>query len=495
MKLKKNLSLLLVFLMLAPTSAGCADNTASEAEADAATASADAAVTETEAETEAETEDRRNMQDEVPELDFGGAAFRSIVQSSTVYDIYTAEETGDALKDSIYYRNRDIEERFKIVIEEALALSYDALSPRVKQSITAGDDEFDLVLGQMEQSGKDAQEGIFLNWYDIPYVDFEKPWWPKSIAREAATVNGKMYNTVSDLCVSYAEQTWTLVYDKVQAENYGIGDLYSMVNEGTWTVDNLQTITEGVYTDINGDGQKDGEDYYGLVSAMNGCLLLSYFYGFDQRLVVVEDQTANMVLNTEKAMAICDKLYNLHFTSEGTLIPSDGTGNASIYTPFVQGHALVCPIQFQYIYSQLRDYENDYGVLPMPKWDEEQEEYYSTCDAGANIMAVPITAQNKEMIGAIVEALSAASWRTVLPTYYDIALSAKSARDDESVEMMDLILSSRVIDFAYLYDGWTGWVFKLAGFVQTEGAFASTYKANEKAMQRYYDKVLAFFYE
>lgn len=128
-------------------------------------------------------------------------------------------------------------------------------------------------------------------------------------------------------------------------------------------------------------------------------------------------------------------------------------------------------------------------------FDEEQTEYYSICDAGANIMAIPVTAANDEMIGAVVEALSAYSWRTVLPAYYEIALSAKSARDEESVEMIDLVLASRVIDFAYLYDGWTGWVFKLADFIKTEGAFSSTYAKYEKSMQNYYDKVLEFFYE
>ena len=445
--------------------------------------------------TETETEDERAVQDNVPEMDFGGQGFRSIVQASTDYEIYIEEESGDALKDAIYYRNRDVEERFNVVIEAPSSETYDALSPRVKKSITAGDDEFDLVLGQMEQSGKDAQEGIFRNWYDIPYVDFEMPWWPKSIARDAATVNGKMYNTVSDLCMSYAEQTWGIVFDKVAAANYGVESPYALVKEGKWTVDQLLTITEGIYTDVNGDGQKDAGDYYGYVSAMNGCLLLSYFYGFDQRLAVVDGQNVNMMLNTEKAAAICDKLYALHFASDGTYIPETGVGNKDIYTCFTEGKALFCPIQMQYLYLQLREYENDYGVIPMPKWDEEQAEYYSVCDAGANIMAIPVTAANIEMIGAVVEALSAQSWRTVLPTYYDIALGAKSARDPESVEMIDLVLSSRVIDFAYLYDGWSGWVFKLADFVKTEGAFASTYEKHAKAMQTYYDKVLSFFYE
>lgn len=484
---KSILVLLLAALLVAPTLAACGE--AEPEETETTTGFVDMEIVAEDAVEE------RTMEDEVPELDFEGASFRSVVQASTEYEIYIEEETGDVLKDIIYYRNRNIEERFNVVIAESEFLVYDQLSPRVKKSITAGDDEFDLVLGQMEQTGKDAQEGLFRNWYDIPYVDFTKPWWPKSIVQGAATVNGKMYNTISDLCISYAEQTWGIVFDKVQAENYGIDSPYELVKDGKWTIDQLMTITEGVYTDVNGDGQKDEGDYYGYVSAMNGCLLLSYFYGFDQRLAVVDGESVNMMLNTEKAAAICDKLYGLHYTSAGTYIPETGAGNKDIYTCFLEEKTLFCPIQMQYLYSQLRDYENDYGVIPMPKWDENQEEYYSVCDAGANIMVIPVTATNTEMIGAVVEALSAQSWRTVLPTYCDIALGAKSARDPESVEMIDLVLSSRVIDFAYLYDGWTGWVFKLAGFVQTEGAFASTYEKNEKAMQTYYDKVLAFFYE
>lgn len=490
MKTAKNiLVMLLVALLVAPTLMACGNTENETTQSETTTDTAEDAGADT---TE---EDERSMQDEVPELDFGGASFRSIVQESTEYEIYIEEETGDALKDALYYRNRDIEERFNVVIEEPTALVFSDLSPRVKKSITAGDDEFDLVFGQMEQTGKDAQEGIFMNWYDIPYVDFTKPWWPKSIVEGAATVNGKMYNTVSDLCISYAEQTWGVVFDKVEATNYGIEDPYALVKNGKWTIDKLMTITESVYTDVNGNGQKDAGDYFGYVSAMNGCLLLSYFYGFDQRLAVVDGDSVTMMLNTEKSAAICDKLYALHYTSNGTYIPETGASNKDIYTCFLEEKTLFCPIQMQYLYSQLRDYENDYGVIPMPKWDEAQEEYFSVCDAGANIMAIPVTATHTDMIGAVVEALSAHGWRTVIPTYYDIALGAKSARDPESVEMIDLVLSSRVIDFAYLYDGWTGWVFKLSSFVQTEGAFASTYEKNEKAMQTYYDKVLAFFYE
>ena len=488
--MKKSLLIPLTLSLLLSSFAACGEKEPGETDAPDTVANTDTAAADTETETE---ETGRTLQDEVPELNFDGTVFRTIVQDSTLYDIYAAEETGDMLNDAIYYRTRDIEERFNIVIAPAEELAFRELSTKILKSIRAQADEYDMILGQMEQTGKDAQSGIFRNWYDIPYVDFTKPWWPKSVARDAATVNGKMFVTVSDLCVSYAEQTWGIVFDKDKAQDYGVDGVYDLVRDGKWTIDKLTELADTVYTDVNGDGAKDANDYYGYVTADNGCLILSYFYGFDQRLAIVEDGRVNMVLNTEKSASICDKIYRLT-TAQGTYKPADAS-NAGIYNVFVNGNALFCPLELQYVYRQLRDYEHSYGVVPLPKWDEAQSEYYSVCDAGANVMVVPVTAQNIEMIGAVVEALSAYSWRSVMPTYCDIVLNRKSARDPESAEMMELILDSRVIDFAYLYDGWTGWVFKLAGMTAQEGSFASVYEKNEKAMQNYYDKVLKLFYD
>ena len=94
----------------------------------------------------------------------------------------------------------------------------------------------------------------------------------------------------------------------------------------------------------------------------------------------------------------------------------------------------------------------------------------------------------------MTEAMSAESWRTVMPTYCDICLGTKSARDPESQEMINRALDSRYIDFAYLYDGWSGWTFKLDAFVAKEGEFASEYKKNEKVVLKYYERVLKKFY-
>lgn len=113
------------------------------------------------AETETTADIHDTLNDSVPELDFDGASFRVILQDTTVYDLYVAEESGDVLEDSIYYRNRAVEERFNVKIAEPLLLSCSNISPRVKKMVNAGDDEYDLVIGQMETEGVDAVAGYF----------------------------------------------------------------------------------------------------------------------------------------------------------------------------------------------------------------------------------------------------------------------------------------------------------------------------------------------
>ena len=66
-------------------------------------------------------------------------------------------------------------------------------------------------------------------------------------------------------------------------------------------------------------------------------------------------------------------------------------------------------------------------------------------DGSHDILAVPITATNLERTGIITEALSAESYKRVIPAYYETALKTKYARDDESVQMLDMIANSRGI--------------------------------------------------
>lgn len=439
-----------------------------------------------------ETDERDLVSDELSTFDFGGAEFRSVVQKYCVDDIWVGEETGDILSDAVYARNTYVGERFNVVIAEPETGTEGQVRDLVDLSVKAGDDAYDLILGQMESSGGQATDGIYMNWYDIPHLNFEKPWYPKSIIENAASINGKMFMMMSDLLLSSARQTWGLIYDKVFAANYDLPMLYDEVRAGTWTVDRMQEIIRGTYRDLNGNGKKDEADFFGLSLAYNDCMLAAFYYGFDQRFAELNAAGTEIktVLDTEKGADVTRVMRELLSKNSDVIQCRDKISGMS--NNFLAGRSLLAPIQVGELLESFRDYENDFAVLPLPKWDEAQAEYNAVMDAGCSILAVPTTASNTEMIGVIVEAMSAYSWKEVLPTFYDIAFDIKGVRDTESAEMLDIILDNRVIDFAYLYDNWDGWTFQLQKLVKTD-KYMSMIQNLSKVVQKHYDKILEGF--
>ena len=127
--------------------------------------------------------------------------------------------------------------------------------------------------------------------------------------------------------------------------------------------------------------------------------------------------------------------------------------NEDIIPMFADNRGLFLGTQVGSI-SQLRGMEVDFGILPYPKLDERQKDYNNFIDAHSSLMAVPLMVQEKEKVGAIIEALSYESYKIVRPAYYDIALKGKFARDNESEEMLDIIFNGTIYDFDYVYGDW-----------------------------------------
>ena len=85
----------------------------------------------------------------------------------------------------------------------------------------------------------------------------------------------------------------------------------------------------------------------------------------------------------------------------------------------------------------LRECEVDVGILPYPKYDEAQENYISQDWGG--LMSVPNSISDPDMVGATMELLAWESSNEVLPSYYDITLSGKLSRDEDSRNMLELL--------------------------------------------------------
>ncbi len=471
--MKSALSLLLSAVLLLPLLAGCGGGKDPVPDGDpSGTAQAPDS-------TDTETEAPAGILDAVPELDFDGAPFRVLEQSlmqgyrsgekEKVLSFWTEEESGEQVNDAIFSRNRAAEERFNVVIPEPRQGSANEVFSLASNSVLSGMDEFDLVFAELRKSYDAMLGDIFSNWNNVPYIDIDNPWYTSSIKDSA--VNGVLLMIESDLCLSWSEQTWMIVFNKTKAEDYNLGvDLYQCVRDGKWTLDLLMQLTEHVYTDVNGDGKKSEEDFYGMLGLNDGPALAVFYYGCETPTVILNDDfTIDQPIKGEKFIDLMDKLVNLFNLNPGSYYASSQARDNRVLK-FAAGNILFAEmLAMDLTDGAMRDFKDDFGVLPIPKWNEGQEEYHTMVNPSVLVMEILKTARNREMIGALVEAMSALSYQTVLPTYIDTSLEHRGVRDPESAEMLELVFASREADFAYVYDGGGGWIDRMPNITAQTG--------------------------
>ena len=81
-----------------------------------------------------------------------------------------------------------------------------------------------------------------------------------------------------------------------------------------------------------------------------------------------------------------------------------------------------------------------------------QKNYVSSVPGAADLQSVPISVADPEMVSIIVEALNCESYKQVVPAYYETSLKNRYSRDEESAQMLDLLMECRVFDFGFLHD-------------------------------------------
>jgi len=140
----------------------------------------------------------------------------------------------------------------------------------------------------------------------------------------------------------------------------------------------------------------------------------------------------------------------------------------------------------------MREMDSDFGILPTPKYDEHQQNYYSFVHPwAANACGVLITAKNPERSAVILEEMAYQSMISVTPVYYELSIKTKFARDEESAEMLDLIFRNRVCDTGYLYNI-GNFVTGLEDLIfgRRQNTFASFIEANEARAQATLDEII-----
>lgn len=452
--LKKLTAIALLTSMLI-TAAACSDagnnNTAADTTAQAG-------------EQQAETTTAEEGPD-LPEKNFDGYEFKSFSRGFHsgnthwyIFDTeYFEEQAGDVVMDAVLERNTKIEEKYncKIKIYENPQKATDVIGG-ARTLILAGDDAFDIYGDSIATSSQLASEGYMVELTEVPYLNLDEDYWDQK-AKEQLSVGGKLYTMVSDFTLMDKHGTWITMFTKSMIKDFSLDDPYQLVRDGKWTLDKLYDMCKDFAYDMDGDGVMTEFDSWGTAGEvwninafMVGADVLTFTKNkgdipeltLDNEHAVNAFEKANRIIGDHELSLWSNKTKNTYkdFALEA-VAPAMEDGRVPFYITGMNRVVL------------FRGMNTDFGIIPQPKYDEMQEDYKLIITYGnSNSVSVPVTNQNLERTGIILEALTYESSKTTYPAYIEKTIKGKHIRDEESVEMLELIFNNRAFDLGIIFN-------------------------------------------
>lgn len=406
--------------------------------------------------------------DNLPDLDFEGTSVKFAVAegnngSFTERSIRVEEENGNSVDSKILERNAGIQERLNVNIELALITGYKDLTSTVNASLAAGDTDYDVIGGYQYFDINLATKGYLLDLnkldaYGADYIDFDASYWAQDYNNNLQYQNIRYWIT-GDLSLRYTGGAYctfvnTRLYNEYLNERYG--SIYDVVRNGEWTMDALMEMSKLVYGDLNTDEKVDENDRVGfaleLQDSTNGFAVAA-----DVKFSVTNpDGSVTLTFGDDKTVSFMNKLYKLVYESN-TLIPTN-SDSANTMNLFASGNLGFCCTKVHMAEVYLRQMEDDYYIIPFPKFDTNQADYRSTVHDGVTIFGINYALDDFQVqaSAATLELMAAETLRLVTPEYYDNSMKYKYTRDDNAADMIDIIRESVTTDFVFAWSSTVG---------------------------------------
>ncbi|MBR4960411.1 MAG: hypothetical protein IKY52_05905 [Clostridia bacterium] len=452
------------------------------------------------AQTEAvETEAETTPLEALGEADFGGRTFTILDANDHTYmhiNIHVGETTGEVINDAIYNRDQMIADNYNTIIAYDQTTSAKPGTTAFQNNVTAGDETYSMIISIALGSGVASlgNAGVLYNLNNLSSgedANWRNPWW-SALMYDTMQLEGKYLYTTGDIAPSVYQAPFCLFYNVDMGLDYGYdaADLYQMVNDGKWTYTELFAMTKDMNADLNGDNAyTHADDFAGVIIQKGKDTINALFSSCGIKMSEI-DGDGNLVvnLNNEFTITVAElmhTLYNPTFEYEDNKDPT--------HRMFPEARGLFLIHKVETATAALREMEDDFAILPMPKYNEAQDGYKHLISGWvACFIGLPKNLSDTEFYGFITEALARASYTMIRPAAFETTLKGKTARDAESLAMLDIIFDSLYLDFNCLND-FGSVCDKVATNVIAGSPIASALASTEKAVQSAIDKIVKVY--
>ena len=440
--------------------------------------------------TEEETESPTPHWDAVRKEDLGGMVVNISCDEfdSNYYNVVDWDEiSGEMLADAMYNRNRYIEEQLNCL----MTVSYSEEVAKLEQSVISGSGDVDLTYALVSNGGNLLQKGYLTPFNRLETTDMTQPYWDQGSQKDLKLL-GEMYYGFVDFGFDHYDSMTVLFYNGLLLTEYRLEDPQELFLSDEWTVDKMLEQLKAVSTDVDGDGKYNlKKDIFGLVGREYSFQPIQHASGV--RLVTWDEKEKTFSLNMAEEnflniSAAIQSIYNktnvfTDFTNydQGRIAFSDGR---SLYYSRLLGD-----------FRQLREVEDDYGVVCFPRYSADCESSYFVQNPTTLFLPLVIGDDNGDRepdfneIGIFLEAQGAYTYDETLNIYIENAVIGKGMRDEKSAEMVRIMMQNRSFDLTQAYN-FPSISSNYANCVVTTGNFASTAKKMERNFNKYSDKIV-----
>ena len=365
---------------------------------------------------------------------------------------FYSDETGDLIDDAIYHRNEKVQTRLGVTFEwvEAPGDSGDYKDWITKaENDWAADNEFDIYAGYSRTIPLLTLRNMSANLLAQEAFSVEKPWWPEALTTEC-TINDKLFFATGDIATSMLWYMVAFMYNKDLYKDY-FGEEKTpmdMVSNNEWTLQNFLAMVQDVYVDSDNNGQKDVTDFYGasiystdITAFMIGAGITSLEKAEDGTLRISEKW------NSQRCADICETVGEA-MKLTGIICNDDRSTFRTQQSVFHMDRVFnICGVDN----GDPTPYEFTVGVVPVPKFDETQQEYKTNLGNPYTMYAINAQSKELEATATTLEAMASENYRSVTPAVFEVAMKVRYTDDPQVAEMFDILKNNVSFDVGQLY--------------------------------------------
>ena len=494
------LALICAILMLVPSFAACADTNGEEV-VTTEPAQTEATPDETVPEVDLNLDAEGFWKDDLPEeIDYKGEKVTILYWDDVErpeFEITEAEADGDMIKEAIYRRNIATEDRLGVTFEW-IGTPGDggdlANFTNYVRNAYSGGTYYDIIGAYSRTAGSLLTNGLIqdVNKIEDSYINLDQPWWPKSMV-DTCTIADSLFFVSGDISTNVLHFMYAVYYNMDMLKKLQLEDPVALVDSHKWTIDKMIEYTSELYLDLDQDGSVSDHDQYGFTSTY---FHLDAFYTGSDMMCLVPGTDTKLAISEEyfgqKTIDLVDKLGAWFASGDAYVNPHGGSRSYSL--TFNEGNCLF-RLDRAYVADNiyhngaLRNVEWEYGILPVPLYDENQDNYITVVGNPFSLWCVMQNAKDPQMSSAVIECMASEAYRKTSPMIFENNMKYRytpdSAGKGDSARMFDIVRDSIIFDLGRIFSDALSYMSEFPSRAAASSASWATVKStHERTLKR-----------